>query len=107
MNSKHYDAGDQSSVDKKRTESQSDKERIIESWKQILSTYEGREVFWAILGSCDTPGGFTGAVPGLSYYYEGKRDVALGIRNDIDAVAPNAYTRMREEAYERELRKDG
>ncbi len=80
-----------------------DEEQREVNWKAVLDTYEGRAVFWDILTLCSIyDAGFLPSEHSL--YRDGKRAVGVTIIEDLEEVAPNAYSRMREEYIERKYR---
>ena len=100
------DVGDPSYVDGKKNRFQLEKEGNEEYLRSTLESYKGRACLWNFLQICGMyDRGYTG--DNRAYYNEGKRDVGLTIKSDIETVAPNAFVKMMMEASERENVKDG
>ena len=102
-----YDAGDTSSVDRTKNKFKLEEERNAEYLRSTLETYNGRACLWNLIKLCGLfDRGFTG--DNSAYYNEGRRDVGLTIKDDIEKVSPHSFSTMLLEASERDNRnKDG
>ena len=59
----------------------------------VLKTYEGRTILWELLSKCKiyTKGFVDGNV---AYYYQGMRDIGIGLIEDIMEVGESYYNQM-------------
>jgi hypothetical protein len=97
---KTFDASNPNEVKKRKTKAQLKREREIEEFKQILSTYGGRAYVWRLLELCGVyRTSFTGN--STTFLNEGKRQIGLHVIEDIFASDPHAYAQIRIEAEER------
>jgi hypothetical protein len=97
-NKKPFDAGDETSVEKRKTLKQLQKELEDEQLKQILDTKAGRAFFWRLLQYCRVFS--TTFSPGLSdqsAFNEGMRNVGLKVLKDIITLDKKLYNLMTNE----------
>lgn len=72
---------------------------------KVLNTYAGRSVLWSVLVAAGLDGvSFAGEAPMTMAYNEGRRSVAVELRDAIFTLDPEKFTIMRHEASEREER---
>ena len=97
---KPYDAGDEVQVKKRKTKSKIKKEQDKEDLHNILLSAGGRRFVWKLLEACGVYKiSFTGN--SHTFFNEGKRQIGLGLIEEIFDASPNAYTEMRLEAANR------
>ena len=98
-----YDAGDPSSVDSRILKEKLGRETHEEYLRKTVSTYEGRATLWNIMAICgiNDKGYHDGS---YAQYVQGRRDIGLVIKDDVEHVAPGRFVLMMEEATERDNR---
>jgi len=101
MADKPYDAGDETQTKVKKSKRELIEDREANELKTVLDTYEGRAVLWRVLSTCGVyKESF--ALDSRIYYYEGKRSIGLELLEMITTLDKNVYSRIRDEATERE-----
>lgn len=99
-----YDAGDKTSVKKRKTKAQLEQERLDEELRKVLSLYEGRSFIWWMLEQAGIYRTTFNESASLGAFQEGMRQLGLQLLARLDEVDPNAYAQMRLEALKRKER---
>lgn len=73
------------------------RERIVNDYRQVMSTPAGRRVLWAIMVSAKTFGTSFDENPYKTAYNEGKRAVGQEIYADIMAYCPDMFLQAQKE----------
>jgi hypothetical protein len=96
------DTGDEKQVRKRKRVHNWQYERLMESWRGVLSDPKGREVVWDILTLCGLYGSSENMSLNDVFRSEGKRDVGLAILRTMNSAVPHMHTTMQLEAENRE-----
>lgn len=93
MDKEPFDAGDETSVEKRKSKAQLKREQEVHELKTVLSTKEGMAVVWRIL---EKTGPFTGSFTGNShtFFKEGRRSIGLELIAEINEANPRAFALM-------------
>lgn len=93
MEQEPFNAGDETSVQKRKTKAQLKKEKETEDLRKVLSTREGVNVIWKILEKCALFDiSFTGN--STTFFKEGRRSIGHEILADINQVDKRAFALM-------------
>lgn len=102
MTQKPYDAGDESSVKKKKTKDELQKQTKKDDLIWVLSDPRGRRVVWRLLERCGIyKNSFTGN--SHTFFNEGRRAVGLETLIEINDADPKAFSVMATEAANEKL----
>lgn len=96
------DVGDQASVKKRKTKTELEQLRLDEDLKVAIDTYQGRSLLWSQLEHAGIYRTTFDIDAGIMAFNEGMRQIGLLLLMRIDGVDPNAYAKMRREAFRRE-----
>lgn len=92
-------AANKGQIKQARRKERSLRERELDDVKAVLSTKEGRRVWWKFLDFCGVfRSSFTGN--NSTFYNEGQRNVGLKMLGDMNEAMPDAYALMLKEAKE-------
>lgn len=99
---KPYDATNEATVDEAEQKAERDRLRILDAYRQVLSTRPGRDLLYYIIGMC---GVFDLSMTGNSWthFNEGKRQVGLTLLGDLDEIDKVVFLKMQREELERQL----
>jgi hypothetical protein len=96
------DVGDTASVKKRKSKAELEQQRLDEDLLTALSTYQGRSLLWSQLEQAGIYHTTFNVDHGIMSFNEGMRQIGLRLLARIDGVDPNAYAKMRREAFRRE-----
>ena len=98
----NYDAGEQSSVDRKKRKYQLAREQAVEELRDILSTPAGLYFAWRMLEKAHLFSSVSHPEPQTMAILSGRRDVGLEILEELFEADSNVLNKMRLEAERRE-----
>ena len=74
-----------------------ERKKWLQDIKWVLSTPQGRRLYWGLMARCKTFKDDYVADTNLSYFMKGRRTFGLGMREDVLDSDPNKYMQMIQE----------
>lgn len=79
------------------------KEKDLEDLKYILQSFQGRRLFWRILGHCQVNSSIFNTNALVQSYNSGKQDVGHFIMGEVIQADEDAYLKMMKESKENKI----
>lgn len=97
-----FDAGDERDVRKRKRETKNARFLRIETLKTIMSTPNGRQWIWWLLGETHISGTSYSDIPSRMAFMEGERNVGLKLFAELQKHCSGDYAKMVNEAQQLE-----